>query len=100
MLFFVFLFVVLGFSLVFLCFSLDSHKGRIFLNTLQISPKSAKILPLQIFFKLTTESLGLLGSHGGSKRGYTENDTKREAANVARPPAATKQLRFSLVFFT
>ena len=46
-------YVFIGFSQVFLGFSLDFCKGRISPNILQISPKSAKILPLRIFSVLT-----------------------------------------------
>ena len=39
------------------------------------------------------------GSHGGSKRRYTENVTTHEAADVAGPPAATSLFRFSFGCF-
>ena len=41
--------VFLGFSSVFLRFSLDFCKGRIFKNTPQMSLEAPKILPLPIF---------------------------------------------------
>ena len=46
----------LFFSMFFGGFSMDFCKGRISPNILQISPKSAKILPLRIFSVLTPET--------------------------------------------